>query len=93
MNDTTNAAKNTTVADALNADIERIAGDLLGVGRAWAAHGLQVGRSALQVSAHSLGVTARLLDDLARRFTDPSRPVVVDASADGEPAKDDSTAG
>jgi hypothetical protein len=65
--------KETTVAEALNTDIERIAADLLGVGRAWAAHGLEVGRSALEVSAHSLEVTARLLDDLARRFSEPAK--------------------
>ena len=41
---------------------------LFDVGRLWAAHGLGVGRCALNASAQTLRVTANLLGDLSETF-------------------------
>ena len=49
-------------------DVARIVADVVSIGKAWAVHGLNIGRSALDLSAHSLEVTARLLGDIAKRF-------------------------
>lgn len=46
----------------------KAAGALLSVGRLWAAHGLGVGRSALEASAQTLRATADLLGDISERF-------------------------
>ncbi len=61
-------------AGDVSAELERLVGDLFGIGRTWAAHGLTVGRSALEASARSLDVTARMLGDLARRFDGTKEP-------------------
>lgn len=49
---------------------ERAFKDLLTVGRAWARHGLTVGRSALETSATTLHKTASLLDGLSNTLAD-----------------------
>ena len=54
-------------ASATTEAIERALGDLVGIGRLWAAHGLTVGRSALETSATTLRVTADLLGELSDR--------------------------
>ena len=46
----------------------KAASTLLGVGRLWAAHGLGVGRSALEASAQTLRATAELLGEISDRF-------------------------
>jgi hypothetical protein len=38
---------------------------LLGVGATWAAHGLKIGKLALETSAEAIGKTAHALDTLA----------------------------
>jgi hypothetical protein len=53
--------------------IERAVGDLVGIGRLWAAHGLSVGRSALETSATTLRITADILGDLSERFRTDER--------------------
>lgn len=68
MNTETTNTRNDNVSAAIATDVERFAQDLVAIGRAWAAHGLAVGRSALATSARSLEVGARWLDDVARRF-------------------------
>lgn len=45
----------------------RLAGTALGIGRLWAAHGLEIGRAALQTSALTLQATAEVLGELADR--------------------------
>lgn len=57
---------------------EALAHGLFGVGRLWAAHGLNVGRSALEATASTLRTTAALLGELSERF-EPR-----DAQAEGE---------
>ncbi len=47
---------------------ERAVKGLVEVGRLWAAHGLNVGRSALQASAATLRTTAEVLGEIADRF-------------------------
>ena len=47
---------------------DRVVGALFGVGRLWAAHGLDVGRSALRASASTLETTAELLGDLSQKI-------------------------
>ncbi len=47
---------------------EKAVKGLFDVGRLWAAHGLNVGRSALQASASTLRTTADVLGEIARRF-------------------------
>ncbi|MBI2893293.1 MAG: hypothetical protein HYY06_07050 [Deltaproteobacteria bacterium] len=41
---------------------------LVGVGAAWARHGLTIGRTSLQASAKTLETTAQLLGKLAESF-------------------------
>jgi len=47
---------------------------LFGIGRLWAAHGLDVGRSALSASATTLRSAADLLGDLGDRFDPEEEP-------------------
>lgn len=50
------------------AQLDQALRSLVDVGRVWASHGLQVGRSALETSAKTLNLTAEALADLAERF-------------------------
>ena len=54
----------TPVTDTANEAFE----NLLSVGRLWAAHGLSIGRSALQASARTLEMTAETLSEIETRF-------------------------
>ena len=54
----------------IEANVDRALRGLLDVGRLWASHGLSVGRSALETSAHTLRTTAELLGDLSDRFAE-----------------------
>ena len=47
---------------------ERVVDTLFDVGRLWAAHGLGVGRSALETSATTLKATAELLGELGEKL-------------------------
>jgi hypothetical protein len=47
---------------------EKLVHGLFGVGKLWAAHGLNVGRSALETTATTLRTTAALLGDISQRF-------------------------
>lgn len=55
---------------------------LVGVGAAWARHGLSIGRTSLQASAKTLATTAELLGKLAESFDE----------AEKEPAGNSTTA-
>lgn len=48
---------------------------LFDVGRLWAAHGLGIGRSALDASAQTLRATAELLGELKGTFEKPAAEV------------------
>ena len=50
------------------ATVESLGETLVGVGTTWAAHGLKVGKMALEASATTLGKTAQLLETLADEF-------------------------
>ncbi|MBW2454701.1 MAG: hypothetical protein JRI68_09325 [Deltaproteobacteria bacterium] len=48
--------------------------DLFSVGRAWASHGLNIGKQSLQHSAKTLELTAAALEAIAKRLsTDPEQ--------------------
>ena len=49
-------------------NVERTLRSVADIGRLWASHGLSVGRSALETSAHTLRTTAELLGDLSEKF-------------------------
>lgn len=49
---------------------ERAFKDLITVGRAWARHGLTIGKSALETSAMTLSKTASLLETLQTTLAD-----------------------
>jgi hypothetical protein len=77
----------TSEADETEARDERIAEaaeklvhGLFGVGKLWAAHGLNVGRSALETTATTLRTTATLLGDIAQRFEPSERDQTEDAA-------------
>lgn len=53
--------------------VAALTGDVMELGAAWARYGLLVGRSALEASARSLAVTARLLGHVAEAL-DPKQP-------------------
>ena len=76
-----------SISNRFGADFERLAADVLGVGRMWAAHGLSVGRSALEASAKTLEVSARLLGELGVRVAVPDGVAVPTPSAAAEPVK------
>lgn len=63
--DETEASTDEGVAGAA----EKLVEGLFGIGRLWAAHGLNVGRSALETTATTLRTTADLLGDVSRRFS------------------------
>lgn len=48
--------------------VEKAVRGLVDIGRLWAAHGLGIGRSALETSAATLRTTATFLGELAQRF-------------------------
>jgi len=47
--------------------IEEIVEDLAGLGRMWAKHGIDIGKTALKNSARTLEVTSGVLEKIARR--------------------------
>ncbi len=59
---------------------EKLVHGLFGVGKLWAAHGLNVGRSALETTATTLRTTATLLGDIAQRFEPSERDQTEDAA-------------
>lgn len=63
---TSSTPQNGPITDAAT----KITSALFELGRLWAAHGLTVGRSALDTSAKTLRTTAEVLGDLAERFED-----------------------
>ena len=60
---------------------EKLVHGLFGVGKLWAAHGLNVGRSALETTATTLRTTATLLGDIAQRFEPSERDETEDRAA------------
>jgi len=60
---------------------EKLVHGLFGVGKLWAAHGLNVGRSALETTATTLRTTATLLGDIAQRFEPSERDETEDRNA------------
>jgi len=56
----------TTIAN----DLEAALRGLLSLGRLWSAHGLRVGKLALQTSAHSLELTANTLGQLSKAIAE-----------------------
>lgn len=74
MNESNETPVSNNSIDSASAEIERVVADFVGLGRAWAAHGLTIGRSALEVSARTLDVSARLLGDLAHKFDKAEPP-------------------
>ncbi len=48
-------------------DTEHMVGQLVGIGRAWAKYGLQIGKSALETSAATLKTTADVLGEISER--------------------------
>lgn len=48
-------------------DTEKLVGQLVGIGRAWATHGLLIGKSALETSAATLRTTADVLGEISAR--------------------------
>ena len=76
--DTSAETNETPTVGAAAEDLGRALGDLFGVGRLWAVHGLTVGRSTLDASASTLRITADLLGDLAERFVPEDQTATVD---------------
>lgn len=72
-----------SIPNRFGIDVERFAGEFLGVGRMWAAHGLNAGCSALEASAKTLAVTARLLGELSSRVGVSATADVAVRSASG----------
>ena len=69
-NTTTTTAANDThieMADD-NANLEHALTDLVRIGYAWAAHGLNIGKGALEISSRSTDAASRILGDLAGKF-------------------------
>jgi hypothetical protein len=64
QSETTTEERDERLADTA----EQAVKGLVDVGRLWAAHGLNIGRSALHASATTLRTTADLLGEIARRF-------------------------
>lgn len=64
--------------------IEQSVRELAGIGKVWARHGLQVGQSALEASAHTLRTTAGVLGRLSDQFgaEAASKEVTDDAATD-----------
>jgi hypothetical protein len=56
-------------AERLSGAVTKTVSTLFDVGKLWAAHGLSIGRSALETSAATLKTTAGLLGDLSERFS------------------------
>ncbi|HEY8430206.1 MAG TPA: hypothetical protein VIL20_17615 [Sandaracinaceae bacterium] len=52
---------------------EKLVTTLFDIGRLWAAHGLGVGRSALNASAETLRATAEALGELSRKLEPTER--------------------
>jgi len=53
-----------------HATLDEALDEMIDVGRLWARHGLEVGRSALETSARTLDRTARALSTLSDRIGD-----------------------
>jgi hypothetical protein len=81
-------SENTTVNDRPAPKGESLVDALLDIGAAWAAHGLKVGKLALETSAMTLGKTARTLDRLADELdrTKGDAAIVAPAPAEEVPA-------
>jgi hypothetical protein len=60
--------ENATATDKSQPKVDSIVDALLDIGTAWAAHGLKMGKLALETSAMTLGKTARRLDRLAEEL-------------------------
>jgi len=52
--------------------VHELVDDLFNVGKAWASHGLNIGKASLQQSAKTLELTAAALETLAKRLTTES---------------------
>lgn len=62
-------AESTETRDAAVSDaVGKAVKGLVGVGRLWAAYGLDIGRSALETSAATLRTTAALLGEISQRL-------------------------
>ncbi len=62
---------------APQADLEDQLREVVGLGRMWARHGLDLGARALQASARTLSVTSGALDALSRELRDrPADPII-----------------
>lgn len=66
---TTQEAEQEERAERLSGAVTKTVSTLFDVGKLWAAHGLSIGRSALETSAATLKTTAGLLGDLSERFS------------------------
>ncbi len=68
--DTTSTTETSTTADASRSPrVERAMENLLTIGRLWATHGIEIGRSALATSAESLRLASETLGDLKGRLS------------------------
>jgi hypothetical protein len=47
---------------------------LVNVGRLWAVHGIEIGRSSLRASAETLRVTADVLGEVSKRIAERAKP-------------------
>jgi hypothetical protein len=52
----------------ISENVDRALKSFVDIGRLWASHGLSVGRSALETSAHTLRTTAELLGDISEKL-------------------------
>ncbi|MDH5493982.1 MAG: hypothetical protein OEY14_18675 [Myxococcales bacterium] len=68
--------------------IEDSLAGLFDIGRHWAAHGLSIGKSALQTSAQTLQITADVLGRLGEQFAVDPEP----AEPEPEPESDEPSA-
>lgn len=59
---------------------------LVKLGSSWAAHGLKIGRNAVQMSAETLGKTVQTLDALAAAFEQKAAKPAAEAPAAEAPA-------
>jgi hypothetical protein len=79
----------TSVTDTPPRDaVQEITAEVVNTGRAWASHGLQVGKHALQDSARVLEITAETLARIAKRLepaTSPDDPAQSPQVIDSEP--------
>jgi len=75
-----------TTRNKSNDDLERAVENVAGLGRLWARHGLEIGKSALETSATTLRTTADLLGQISSRISDEPAENTEDGAQDEHPA-------